>query len=218
MRVAIGVFVLLSLAAGIGLLYVSLGFQWRIFAFFLTLGVAAILAAITYTAGARPYGYAGLGDFSVFIFFGWLGVIGTFYLHTHIVNWAVILPASAVGLFSVAVLNLNNIRDISSDTLAGKRSIPVRIGRERAVKYHAFLLLIGMLSAVVFVVLTWLSLWQLLFLASVPFFIRNQSAVISNSEPHSLDPYLRQLAVSTLLFVLLFGIGHVLAVNYPMSH
>ena len=213
MKLAIGLFILLSLASGIGLLYVAFGLNWQVFLFFLFLGVLAIIAAITYTAGSRPYGYAGLGDISVFIFFGLLGVAGTYYLHAQELNYWVLLPASSIGLCSVGVLNLNNIRDIASDTKAGKLSIPVRIGRARATVYHGLLLLIGLVLSLVFVAFNWVSAWQLLFLLSVPLFIINQRAVNTQHEAQKLDPYLKQLAASTLLFVLLFGVGHVLAVS-----
>ncbi len=91
---------------------------------FLGLGVAAIIAAITYTVGKKPYGYLGLGDISVLIFFGWLSVIGTYYLQAGFFSPLTILPATACGLLSVAVLNINNMRDIENDILAGKTRWP----------------------------------------------------------------------------------------------
>lgn len=207
MRSAMIVFGLLSLVSGLYLLYSSVGFVKEVFFFFLGLGVLAIVAAITYTSGSNPYGYAGLGDISVFIFFGLVGVLGTFYLHAQWLRWELLLPAASSGLFSTAVLNVNNIRDIDSDRLAGKRSIPVRIGRSRAVQYHAFLLIAGVLAAVVYVLLTYQSPWQFLFLLSVPLFVKNLRAVQQYTQAAALDPYLKQMALSTLLFVLLFGIG-----------
>ena len=210
MRTGMIVSGILSLLSGIYLLYSSVGFVVEVFLFFFGLGLLAIVAAVTYTSGSKPYGYAGLGDISVFIFFGLVGVLGTFFLHAEWLRWELVLPAISSGLFSTAVLNLNNIRDINSDTLAGKLSIPVRIGRERAVLYHALLLLGGIVSALAYVLLEYRSDWQFLFLLSMPLFFINLRAVHNYKEAAVLDPYLKQMALSTLFFVLLFGIGHLL--------
>jgi 1,4-dihydroxy-2-naphthoate octaprenyltransferase len=210
MRTAVVIFVLLSLISGISLLLVSFGLQWKAFFFFFGLGVLSILAAIAYTVGKRPYGYAGLGDISVLLFFGLVGVLGSYYLFTKKITALEILPALSCGLFSIAVLNINNIRDIDSDRKAGKFSIPVRIGREKAILYHFFLLITGWGASVVYTSLTYTSPWQLLFLISLPLFIKNVKAV-STKPSHELDPYLKQMALSTLLFVLLFGVGLVVS-------
>lgn len=210
MRIAVAVFVLLSLFSGITLLLVSFGLAWKAIFFFFGLGVLSIIAAMAYTMGKKPYGYAGLGDLSVLIFFGFVGVMGSYYLFTKEITTFSILPALSCGLFSIAVLNINNIRDIDSDRKAGKFSIPVRIGREKAVVYHWFLLLAGISSAILYTVLTYASAWQLLFLATAPLFFMNGKAV-STKPSHELDPYLRQMAVSTLLFVVLFGLGMTLS-------
>lgn len=202
-------FALLSLISGLGLLYTAFD-SWVVFLVFFAVGVLAIIAAITYTAGKRPYGYAGLGDISVLIFFGWVGVIGTYLLHTQVWDSLVLLPATSCGLFAVAVLNLNNIRDIESDKLAGKRSIPVRIGREKAVRYHWMLLLAGILCAAIYVFLRFESLWQCLFLLSLPLLWINGRAVQAKTQAAELDPFLKQMALSTLLFVLTFGIGQLI--------
>jgi 1,4-dihydroxy-2-naphthoate octaprenyltransferase len=206
MRVAVIIFVLLSLASGVSLLLVSFGWEWRAIFFFFGLGVLSIMAAIAYTVGKKPYGYAGLGDLSVLIFFGFVGVMGSYYLFTKTVTPFEILPALSCGLFSMAVLNVNNIRDIDSDRKAGKFSIPVRIGREKAIVYHWLLLACGIAAAAVYTALRFTSFWQLLFLISVPLFLKNGKA-ISTKPSHELDPFLKQMAMSTLLFVILFGIG-----------
>lgn len=209
MKAAIIIFVLLCLASGVSLLLISFGWNWNAILFFFGLGVLSILAAIAYTVGKKPYGYAGLGDFSVLIFFGLIGVMGSNYLFTKQLNWTQVLPAMSCGFFSMGVLNINNIRDIESDRKAGKFSIPVRIGRESAIKYHWFLLAGGMVSVIIFALLTYDSPLQLLFLLSFPFFLVNGISVQHKSSDQ-LDPYLKQLALSTLLFVLLFGAGQVL--------
>lgn len=208
MQRAIILFSGLSLASGVGLLYVALrNAPTEVFWVFLGIGLACIAAAITYTAGKRPYGYVGLGDLSVLVFFGWVGVLGTYYLHTLSWNWNLLLPATSCGLFAVAVLNVNNIRDIASDRATGKNSIPVRLGRERAVKYHWIILLAGM-ACVLLYTLTYASDYtHWLFILSFPLFVRNGLAVSRLKKAAELDPYLKQMALSTLLFVVLFGIG-----------
>ena len=179
---------------------------------FFGLGVLAIIAAITYTVGKRPYGYMGLGDISVLIFFGWVGVLGTFYLHTHSLDWMNLLPASTCGLFAVGVLNINNIRDIESDIKTGKNSIPVRLGKAKAVIYHWFLLGGGFLCAVLYALLEsstfeW-SHW--LFIVIIPLLLKIGMGVQKGQKPADIDPFLKVMALTTLLFVLTFGIGQLI--------
>jgi 1,4-dihydroxy-2-naphthoate polyprenyltransferase len=140
------------------------------------------------------------------IFFGLVGVMGSYYLFTHEISWREIFPALSCGLFSIAVLNINNIRDIESDKSAGKFSIPVRIGKEKASKYHWVLLLMGLLSAISYSVINYQSPWQFLFLLAAPLIIKNGISV-SSKPSTELDPFLKQMALTTLLFVLLFGLG-----------
>jgi 1,4-dihydroxy-2-naphthoate polyprenyltransferase len=206
MKTAVAIFVLLCLTSGITLLFVSFGLNWNAILFFFGLGVLSILAAIAYTVGKRPYGYAGLGDVSVLIFFGLVGVLGSYYLFTKEVSWREALPALSCGFFSIGVLNVNNMRDIESDRAAGKFSIPVRIGKLQAARYHWFLILGGLGAAIVYTLIDFRSPFQFLFLISAPLFLRIGWAV-SSKQSHELDPYLKQMAISTLLFVLLFGVG-----------
>ncbi|EKB47215.1 1,4-dihydroxy-2-naphthoate polyprenyltransferase [Cecembia lonarensis] len=195
----------LSFLTGLGLIYVAVQ-NWLTFLIFLFLGLAAIWAAISYTSGKKPYGYVGLGDISVFLFFGILGVAGTFFLHSLNFSWSVMLPAISLGCFSTAVLNINNIRDIDSDKMAGKKSIPVRIGRRKAVMYNWFLIFLGNASLLAFSLQqgTWNALLALLVL---PFMIGVGKAVQNKTKAHELDPYLKKMAISTLFWVILFGIG-----------
>lgn len=209
MRNAVILFAVLSLGCGLLLLWVSFGTHWDKLILFLGLGMLSIAAAIGYTIGKKPYGYLGLGDLSVLIFFGFVGVLGSYYLFTHTLTPKEILPALSCGFFSIAVLNINNIRDIDSDRQAGKFSIPVRIGKAKAVRYHWFLLAGGILSACVYLILQYRSPWQWLFILSVPLLIRNGISV-NNRPSEELDPFLKQMALSTLLFVLLFGLGLIL--------
>jgi 1,4-dihydroxy-2-naphthoate octaprenyltransferase len=210
MKFAVIIFVLLCLGSGVLLLIVSFGFDWNALLFFFGLGLLSILAAVAYTVGRKPYGYMGLGDISVLIFFGLVGVLGSYYLFTKSLSWHLVLPALSCGFFSIAVLNVNNIRDIESDRKAGKFSIPVRIGRTSAIKYHWFLIVAGLLAAIVYNVVTVSTYSHWLFLISTPLFIRNGMAV-SRLPSDKLDPYLKQMALSTLIFVLLFGSGIILS-------
>lgn len=205
MKAAIGIFGLFALVSGIMLLHISVGLGSTSFYLFMALGLASIGAAYFYTAGKSPYGYAGLGDISVLLFFGFLAVLGTYFLHTLSFNWLNLLPALSMGLFATAVLNVNNIRDIESDKEAGKRSIPVRIGRKNAAIYHTFLLTIGFISAFLYLTqLPYINSRLLLLISLFPLFI-NARAVWQKTTPNELDPYLKQMALTSLGFMLLFG-------------
>jgi len=210
MKRAVVFFVLLCLVSGVSLLWVSFGWDAKAFFFFFGLGMLSILAAIAYTVGKKPYGYAGLGDLSVLLFFGLVGVMGSLYLFTRRLSWSDIFPALTCGLFSIAVLNINNIRDMESDRKAGKFSIPVRIGKENAAMYHWLLLAGGLTAAIVYAVLMYRSPVQFLFLLAAPLFVSNGLAV-SRKPSVELDPYLKKMALSTMLFVILFGTGFLLA-------
>ena len=177
---------------------------------FLILGLLCIAAAVAYTNGKRPYGYAGYGDIAVLLFFGWVGVLGTYFLHTQSLGTLLLLPASAVGFFATGVLNINNVRDIETDAKTGKQSIPVRLGRKKAARYHWLLLIGGMVCAVVYSLLTADKWSAYIYLLSFPLFVLNGQAVATHTNPADLNPRLGQLALSTLLFVLLFGLGVIL--------
>ncbi|WP_421919960.1 1,4-dihydroxy-2-naphthoate polyprenyltransferase [Marinifilum sp.] len=202
------VFALLSLTAGLFLLWEALQLLSYTQAFvMLGLGLLAIAAAINYTVGNNPYGYNGFGDLFVFLFFGLTGVVGCYFLHTGDVNWSILLPATSVGLLSVGVLNLNNMRDIENDSNSGKRTLVVKIGSEKAKKYHLFLIGFAILSACAYVLIHWNSIYQLLFLISLPLLLKHIYVVAKNKVAQELDPELKKLALSTLLFSLSFGLG-----------
>jgi 1,4-dihydroxy-2-naphthoate octaprenyltransferase len=202
---------ILSLVSGIGLLVLAFrNADATVFWFFLILGLLSIAAAVGYTNGKRPYGYAGFGDIAVLIFFGWVGVLGTYFLHTLSFHWLLLLPATSVGLFATGVLNVNNIRDIETDTMTGKKSIPARLGLPLAIRYHWGLLLTGMVCALAYSFLTNAPLTGYLYLLSFPLFVLNGRAVATHKKPAELNARLGQLALSTLLFVILFGVGQVL--------
>ncbi len=210
MKVAMVICGALALVSGITLITVALGMSLVTLAFFL-LGVLAIGAAVKYTFGSNPYGYAGLGDASVFLFFGIVGVCGTFYLHTRHFAPPVLLPAIAFGLLSAGVLNVNNMRDIVNDAASGKRTLVVRIGTSAAKRYHT-LLIIGALAGLVgFALMADLGCSMWLFLLVVPGLIVHLKRVLTTTEPRALDPQLKVLAMGTFFTALLFALGVILA-------
>lgn len=201
----------LALVCGVGLLTVAFYDAGpKIFWFFFVLGLLSIAAAIGYTNGKRPYGYAGFGDIAVLIFFGWVGVLGTYFLYTLSFSPLLFLPATSVGLFATGVLNVNNIRDIETDTMTGKRSIPARLGLPLAIRYHWGLLITGMACAVAYSFLTDAPAIGYLYVLAFPLFILNGRAIATHKRPAELNARLGQLALTTLLFVILFGLGQVL--------
>ncbi|MRT14074.1 1,4-dihydroxy-2-naphthoate polyprenyltransferase [Enterobacteriaceae bacterium RIT711] len=178
---------------------------------FLVLGLLAIIAAITYTVGTRPYGYMGLGDISVLVFFGWLSVAGTWYLQAHALAPLVFLPATACGLLATAVLNINNLRDIDSDRENGKNTLAVRLGPVLARRYHACLL-IGALACLAVFNLVWLqSLWGWLFVLAAPLLIKQARFVLREMEPVAMRPMLERTVKAALLANVLFAVGVVLS-------
>lgn len=205
MKKAMYVFGVLSLITGLALVYLAVN-NWLIFIAFIVLGFAAIWAAVSYTSGNNPYGYVGLGDIAVFIFFGLTGVFGTYFLHSLDWDISVVWIGIALGLFSTTVLNINNIRDIESDKTAGKKSIPVRIGKNLAVKYNWALILGGNLCLLIFVFAT-KEYYSLLALLALPFMLKVGFGVQKGEDSAAIDPFLKIMSLSTLLWVVLFGLG-----------
>ncbi|MCD4676008.1 MAG: 1,4-dihydroxy-2-naphthoate octaprenyltransferase, partial [Desulfobacula sp.] len=162
---------------------------------------------VRYTIGNNPYSYAGFGDLFVFIFFGLTGVIGTYYLNTHSFRWEVLLPATAMGFLATGVLNLNNMRDRVNDKHSGKNTLVVRMGIEKARWYHLFLLSGSVMAGLAYMIINYHTPFQMLFLITIPLLWINVSTVFKNKIPEELDPYLRKLTITSLLFSLSFGIG-----------
>ena len=180
------------------------------FVIFLLLGIVSIAAAVKYTVGAKAYGYKGYGDLFVFLFFGLLSVVGSYFLFTKQLGYSIFLPAFSVGLLSVGVLNLNNLRDRESDEKSNKRTLVVKIGGEFGKYYHYYLLIASFLFACAFVLLSYRSPWQFLFIAAyIPIGLHGYRVYI-NKDAKSLDPELKKLALSTFLFAILFGFGQIL--------
>ncbi len=172
---------------------------------FAILGLTAMGAAVKYTMGKNPYGYAGLGDIFVFLFFGWLGVLGSYFLHTHTLNWELLLPASSIGFFTTAVLNINNMRDHLADEKSGKNTLVVRIGISWAKRYHFILNFIGILFIVLYIVPAINAIW--FFLVGFVLFIKPAREILRNKDHTSFDPYLKKQAIATFLFTIIFVVG-----------
>ena len=174
---------------------------------FLGLGVISIVAAITYTVGKKAYGYLGLGDLFVLIFFGFVAVIGVFYLQAHSLPLMIFIPAFGCGLLSVAVLNINNLRDINQDRKAGKNTLIVRIGSKNGRIYHAILLALSVVSYLIFAILNFKHWYNYLFLLAVPLLVKHGLFVYRHQDPIELRPILGQMAGLALITNLLFSVG-----------
>lgn len=211
MKKMLFIFVILSLISGSILIYEASQFislQQALIIF--GIGILAILAAINYTIGNNPYGYMGFGDLFVFLFFGLVGVIGSYFLHTGYLHWNILFPAASVGFLSAGVLNLNNMRDIKNDSQSEKRTLVVKIGSKAAKTYHLIILTLAMLFAIIYSISNYSSIYQFIYLLSFPLIMRNISSVLTNKNPRDLDPELKKLALSCFFFSLSFGIGTLL--------
>lgn len=178
---------------------------------FIGLGVACILAAIGYTMGKKPYGYLGLGDMMVFIFFGLVSVGGSYFLFTKEWHWDILLPASAIGMMSAAVLNLNNMRDIESDALSGKKTLALRLGFRNAMIYQMILLQLPLILILIFLMMNNLHIQgkYYAFIVMVMLFptagLRRK--ILQTKEPRQLDPFLKQVGIITLVIAILLAAG-----------
>ena len=208
---AIKINVLISIVLSCLLIFTAFGVKY----FFLTLlffllGIASVVAAIRYTVGDSAYGYKGLGDFYVFVFFGLVSVVGCYVLYAKTIDHVVFLPALTIGLLSTAVLNLNNMRDIVSDEKSNKKTLVVKLGIEKAKKYHITLIVLAIVISALFGILYYTSIYNLIFVIAYIPLVSHIKKVIHNSEPKLLDPELKKVALTTVLLAILMGIGHLL--------
>lgn len=177
---------------------------------FMVLGGLSVYAALNYTMGDSPYGYRALGDVFVFLFFGLLSTVGSYFLYVHTLDHLAVLPAIALGLLSVGVLNLNNMRDIQSDTNAGKITLAVKLGMARAKTYHFALIIGAMFITVIFSILYYVEPYNFMYLfAFIPFIIHVKK-IKAAVKPNDFDSQLKVLALSTFLFAILLGVGYIL--------
>ncbi len=211
MKQAVIITTLLTLTVALLLIYFSFGkenFTYSIF--FFVLGILAIAAAIKYTVGKSAYGYSGFGDLFVFIFFGLVSVVGSYFLYTKELEWTTFFPAISIGMLSVGVLNLNNMRDRENDAKVGKKTLVVKIGDEFAKYYHYYLLISAILFSILYTIIKIKLVTNLIFIiAFIPIGF-HLVRVYRNEDPKELDPELKKLALSTFLFAILFAIGQIL--------
>ena len=211
MKLAMIVTAIITLVIALLLIYVAFGsdnFGYSVL--FFAIGIAAIVAAIKYTVGQSAYGYSGFGDVFVFIFFGLVAVVGTYFLFTKQLNFQVFLPAISIGLLSTAVLNLNNMRDINNDAKVGKNTLVVKLGSEKSKKYHYFLIATAFVPAVLYTIINYNSSLQFIFILAFIPLVLNMKTVAKNTIPSTLDGELKKVALSTFLFASLFGIAQIL--------
>lgn len=201
-ELAAGIAVVLGLAGLTGLYLVGVGGVP-----ILVVGLLAMASALAYTGGPWPYGYHGLGELFVFTFFGLVAVVGTTYLQTDRLEPLAVAAAVPVGLLVTGILVVNNLRDISTDRRAGKRTLAVLLGRRATVAEYALLLGSAYLVPIVLVVAGWASIAALLPLASLPLAVPLLRAVQEDGDPRRLNPALRGTARLSLAFAILFAIG-----------
>ncbi|MDO7171290.1 1,4-dihydroxy-2-naphthoate octaprenyltransferase [Mariniflexile sp. AS56] len=208
---AIKINVLISIGLAFFLIFTAFGVKY----FFLTLiffalGIASVAAAIRYTVGNNAYGYKGLGDIYVFVFFGLISVIGCYVLYAKTIDHVVFLPAITIGLLSAAVLNLNNMRDIESDIKSDKITLAVKLGVVNAKKYHITIVCLAIVLSSLFGILYFTSFWNLIFVVAYIPLIIHIKKVLKNSDSKLLDPELKKVALTTVALAVLMGVGHIL--------
>ncbi|MEH6451966.1 MAG: 1,4-dihydroxy-2-naphthoate octaprenyltransferase [Psychromonas sp.] len=212
MKKAIIFTVILVLLSGISLLTMALGQNVTSWLLFILLGIFAIIAAITYTMGKIPYGYRAMGDIAVFVFFGLVGVVGSYYLYDLSFNWPLLLPAISVGLLSASVLNINNLRDLYSDKQANKITLVVLLGRKKAFIYHLFLILTAPVLASLYLLgLENVQTWQFIFLLSFSPLLKscfklNDAISADLRDGCIFNEELKNTALSTFVFCLLYAL------------
>ena len=204
MRKGIAIVSILCLISG-ALIFVFAQLSWQELAVFAALGIGAVLAALLYTLGKHPYGYQGLGDLFCFLFFGWAAVAGTYYLATKNLDFSVLLPATAMGFLSNAVLNINNMRDYENDKTSGKNSLVVKLGMKKAFIYHCFLIVGAFVCLTIFLILKKAPYYTYAFWLLFPLFMKDLIA-IKKIKPEQLDPFLGRQVKHTFLLVVVFGV------------
>lgn len=173
---------------------------------YIVLAVFCILAAITYTVGRKAYGYYGLGDIMVFIFFGLVSVLGVYTLYTKIFIWQNLLPATTIGLLSIAVLNLNNMRDYASDKKAGKNTLVVKMGIDYAKIYHTFLIIGALITLIIYLVQIGGAIQYICLLPAIVLYL-HLLKVAKITTTKDFDPELKVIALSTFAIAVLFFIS-----------
>ena len=209
MKNLIRLFVVLCIASGLGMIRVSFGTLFSLESLCLMLlGASAIMGAMKYTLGRNPYGYRGLGDIFVFLFFGLVAVLGAYFVAAHAIpSWILLLPASTMGFFSVGVLNVNNIRDMSTDAQT-RVTVALKLGLRGARIYQTILIVLGWACMFTYCGLRFFDPWHYLFVLTLPLYIKHLHGVWTLQD-RALDKMLPLLVLSSFAFSLLAGLGFV---------
>jgi 1,4-dihydroxy-2-naphthoate octaprenyltransferase len=208
---AIKINVLISIGLAFTLIFHAFGSKHFLLTLtFFVMGIASIVAAIRYTIGGKAYGYRGLGDLFVFLFFGLVSVVGCYVLYAKTIDHVVFLPAITIGLLSTGVLNLNNMRDRVSDAKAGKITLAVLLGAHKDKQYHFFIIISAIVLSGLFGILYYTSPFNLIYTVAYIPLILHLIKVKNNVDPKFLDPELKKLALTTVLLAVLMGIGHLM--------
>ena len=203
--------IVISIGLAITLIHSAFGVKHFYFTlFFFVLGIGAIIAAIRYTMGTNAYGYKGLGDVFVFVFFGFVSVIGSYVLYTKKLDHVTFLPAFTIGLLSTAVLNLNNMRDRLTDEKSRKFTLAVKLGEAKVKIYHNMLVVGAIVFSGLFGLLYFTSIYNLIFCITYIPLLLHLKRVNKITDPKLFDPELKKLALTTVLIATLMGIGHLL--------
>ena len=205
-QVLLATYLSFGVAVGAGIYLITVA-GWQL----LLVGAASILAGVLYTGGPRPYGYEGLGELFVFLFFGIVAVAGSFFVQTKHLHWEAFALAVPVGLLASAILVVNNVRDIDTDRRAGKRTLAVRLGRGRARTLYALTVYLAYPLAPV----TWwfgpLGAWTLLPLLTLPLAVPLVRTVRNRTDGPALNQALARTGQLQLAFCVLLGAGLLLS-------
>lgn len=206
MKMAIIINSVIAFVLAVALIYFAFGQENFVYSFtFLVLGIASIAAAIKYTVGNNAYGYSGFGDVFVFIFFGLVAVVGSNFLYSQSIDIKLFLPATAIGMLSTAVLNLNNMRDIENDRIANKNTLVVKFGLKWAKKYQHFLIIVPFLCLFVFSIGVKTKIFLSFFVFI--FFLMHLEKVRKSTSAVDFDPELKKVALGTFVLSILIWIS-----------
>ncbi|MWN90117.1 1,4-dihydroxy-2-naphthoate polyprenyltransferase [Gilliamella sp. Pra-s65] len=210
LKIALYINIFLCIVSGLSLIIIACHNTYQ-FLIFILLGLLSIIAAITYTIGKKPYGYIGLGDLSVLIFFGLVGVIGSYFLQVKLLPVSIILPAVSSGLLAVAVLNINNLRDIDSDSTNNKRTLVVLMGKTLGKYYHLLLLLSSFILFSLFAYYYLHTIYSGLFLLILPLYVKHINDLFKFNSIKTAVPLLIQMVKLALFTNLLYCLGIILS-------
>jgi 1,4-dihydroxy-2-naphthoate octaprenyltransferase len=205
-QVLVGTYVAFGIAVAAGAYLVAVA-GWQL----LVVGAASILAGVLYTGGPRPYGYEGLGELFVFLFFGVVAVVGSYYVQTEHLRWTAFALSVPVGLLVSAILVVNNLRDIETDRRARKFTLAVRLGRERARLLFAVMVGLAFVAPVVVWLAGGLSAWLLLTLAALPLVPPLVRTVYTRSDGPSLNRALADTGRLVAVYSLLLAVGELMS-------